>query len=108
MTELRRRSGESSNPPMDQTPQSPRVNLVLAGIARALQLVSDAEQAYQDFDPGAAALQMAADRAHCELLRAICRLSEDEADQVEPQFSALEIRLLRLPADPPDSATFRR
>jgi hypothetical protein len=75
---------------------SPQVKRVLAGIAEAHALVKDAEEAYLRSGDRAATCQAAADRSHCNLLKAICELSEADANTVEPLFTEFENHLLRL------------
>jgi hypothetical protein len=89
--------------PKGLTGDSPQVMAVLDGIAEALRMTCEAERAYRTGDDRAAGLHAAADRAHRNLLRSICELSEIEADHVEPSFTELETRLLRLPIPAPRS-----
>lgn len=71
-------------------------------IAEALRLMGDAEQASRRGDECAANFQATVNRMHRRLLRSICELSEEEADRVEPVFTELETRLIRLSGVPKD------
>ena len=78
--------------------RSSNVNRILKNIAEASGLAGRSEEAYRAGDRHAERLRTGAESAHRELLLEICGLSEAEADFVEPAFTDLETRLLRLPA----------
>jgi hypothetical protein len=70
---------------------------VAAEVAAAHLSANRAESAYADGDFATAeALHEEAERRHTKILRAICELTDAEADAVEPAFSELEKRLFRL------------
>ncbi len=75
-------------------------NTAIAGvqqrIAEASTLVERAEAAYHSADGTAEPVRAAAEKAHLALLESLCRLTESEADAVEPAFTEFESGLLRL------------
>jgi hypothetical protein len=87
---------ERTRPEWDRCGDSPRVEFVLEGIATALQLARDAEEAQTANVARAGKAREMAEWAHYRLLGWICQLSEANADRVEPAFSELESRLERL------------
>jgi hypothetical protein len=69
----------------------------LNGVERALRLVRLAEGAYRAGSRRAGVLHASAEVAHYQLLKSICRLTEQQAEVVEPAFTSFEQRLFRLP-----------
>jgi hypothetical protein len=94
--------GSTAGPAVRKPGESAAVTRVLSGIGDALSLVSRTEHAYRRRDQRAAELRAFLEGAHRHLLRSICDLSEEEADSVEPRFTELETRMLRLPGAPND------
>jgi len=101
---MSRSSSESILTPAGARPRvSPRIDVdfVLGAVAAASRLVDIAEEAGRVHDARAGSLRAAAEAAHRDLLGSICELSDQQADLVEPAFTAFEMRLLHLPAGLP-------
>ena len=69
---------------------------LLRKLQQATRLVRRAEQAYRTGNRHAAMLHASAELAHYELLKRLCRATDEEAAIVEPAFTRFEEELLML------------
>jgi hypothetical protein len=75
----------------------PALDELRARIVEAAAVAWAAGIAYHNREPRSLYLHKAANRAHRELLAQIAELTPDEADELEPAFTAFEDNLLHLP-----------
>lgn len=70
--------------------------VILKDVEEATWLVALAEVAYRTGSRRAQSLRVSAEKAHYQLLHALCRATEEEADLAEPAFTRFELRLMAL------------
>jgi hypothetical protein len=61
-----------------------------------MRLIASTESAYRKRNWTAVVLHVAAEHSHFAILKGICKLSDTDADLIEPAFTDLENQLLHL------------